>query len=343
MVTEPLVKDGQDLSGLVARAVPELTSGGRRLRACRAQRTLRHRGKHMVQCTLETRDTESGQDHLDQVVVKFAEGDRTAGFDALVKLWRAGFRPPATFQVPRPYGRSAVDHAIVVGFAPGALWADLIGGSPSQVSHASELAAGLLVHLQRQPPGDAAAAPGPAGGQVGRSDRRPGELADDLSRAFPACADRVRALAARLDEALADGQGGLVAAHGDYHPKNVIVTDTTATMIDLDTYGAREPAFDVGYAIGQLLVMSQLRLGRLGPGFAAAERFWAGYSRAGSARWDRVSLQAARTFMQSLHFELCILRNNRVELLEWWSDLMEALLDGAADDGRTWLARGASP
>ncbi|MGH8964285.1 MAG: phosphotransferase family protein, partial [Actinomycetes bacterium] len=239
---------------------------------------------------METRDTVSGQDHLDQVLVKFAEGDRTAGFDALVKLWRAGFRPPSTFQVPRPYGRSAVDHAIVVGFAQGPLWADLIGGSPSQVSRACELAADLLVHLQRQPPGDAAAAPRSASGQVGRSDRRPGELAEDLSRAFPGCADRVRTLAARLDESLARGQGVLVAAHGDYHPKNVIVTDTTATMIDLDTYGAREPAFDVGYAIGQLLVMSQLRLGRLGPGFAAAERFWSGYSRAGSARWDRVSL-----------------------------------------------------
>jgi hypothetical protein len=343
MATASLVKDGQDLYGLVARAVPELTSGGRRLRACRVTSTLQHRGKHLVHCALETHDTESGHDHLDQVVVKFAEGDRSAGFDALVTLWRAGFRPPSPFQVPRPYGHSVVDNAIVVGFAQGHLWADLIGGSPSHVSRASEQAADLLVQLQRQPPGHAAAAPRPASGQVGRSDRSPGELADDLSRAFPACADRVQTLAARLDDALARGKGDLVAAHGDYHPKNVIVTDTTATMIDLDTYGAREPAFDVGYAIGQLLVMSQLRLGRLGPGFAAAERFWAGYSRAGSAGWDRVSVQAARTFMQSMHFELCVLRNDRFELLEWWSDLMETLLAGAAGDGRTWLANGAHP
>jgi hypothetical protein len=41
-----------------------------------------------------------------------------------------------------------------------------------------------------------------------------------------------------------------------------------------------------------------------------------------------VAAEVARTFLQSLRYELCTLRNERFELLERWPAMMENWLDG---------------
>jgi Ser/Thr protein kinase RdoA (MazF antagonist) len=95
-----------------------------------------------------------------------------------------------------------------------------------------------------------------------------------------------------------------VPSHGDYHPRNVFLTAGLTTAIDFDTFGMREPAFDVGYAIGQLLIRSCFHTGDFSSGASAALAFWRRYERGGQAPWPRVAVQVARTFLQSLHFEL---------------------------------------
>jgi len=86
-------------------------------------------------------------------------------------------------------------------------------------------------------------------------------------------------------------------------------------VVDLDTVAPRPPAFDVGYAIGQLLVMSQLRFRHPAPGAAAAMAFWDVFARRGTVAWRHVAVQVARTLLQSTHYELCDLRTGRTELL----------------------------
>ncbi len=42
----------------------------------------------------------------------------------------------------------------------------------------------------------------------------------------------------------------------------------------------------------------------------------------------RVGTHVARTFLQSLHYELVILNNGRVDLIEPWTEQMERWLQG---------------
>jgi aminoglycoside phosphotransferase (APT) family kinase protein len=162
-------------------------------------------------------------------------------------------------------------------------------------------------------------------------------VATELASSFPHHAPRLEALAARLLPPLGSWDGPLVPSHGDYHPENVFLAPGFTTAIDHDHLGRREAAFDVGYAIAQLLIMSYFRTGRFSAGAHAARAFWRRYAHTGRAIWPRVRVHVARTFLQSLHYELCVLlRNpdNCVEVLDLWPDLVEQWLES---DGPTTL------
>jgi thiamine kinase-like enzyme len=152
----------------------------------------------------------------------------------------------------------------------------------------------------------------------------------ELTVAFPEHAGRLESVAERLVLALQDDGIPLVPSHGDYHPMNIFLTLTLTTVIDFDTFALREAAFDVGYAIGQLLIMSYFQTGAFDQGAKSAIAFWDHYRTRGQALWSRVAVHIARTFFQSLHYELYTLHNNRIELLHLWMDLMEAWLDSAS-------------
>jgi aminoglycoside phosphotransferase (APT) family kinase protein len=260
------------------------------------------------------------------LVAKVYGSDRGAhALRALQQLWTAGFRPPSRYRVPCPYGYSPERGTLWQAFAPGTAWADLLWGEPWTLSEASARAAAWLLQLQQAPVQAEARGPDHAAATARR-------LAGELATAFPWQAARLEALAERLIAPLQSEALPLVPSHGDYHPKNIFLTRELATVIDFDTFGLREAAFDVGYATGQLLIMSCFRLGTLAPGAQAALAFWRNYELGGQATWERVAVHVARTFFQSLHYELCVLRNNRLDLLKLWTDQIEQWL--ASD----WLA-----
>jgi hypothetical protein len=78
------------------------------------------------------------------------------------------------------------------------------------------------------------------------------------------------------------------------------------------------------------LIISYFRLGDFAPGARAALAFWRRYERHGQAPWPRVAVHVARFLLQSLHYELCALRNHRPELPGLWAELLE---DWLASDG----------
>ncbi|MDQ4130939.1 MAG: phosphotransferase, partial [Actinomycetota bacterium] len=150
----------------------------------------------------------------------------------------------------------------------------------------------------------------------------------ELADAYPAESRAIGRLAASLLDRLGSPREPLVASHGDLHPKNLLIDGEVVTAVDFDTFARREPAFDVGYAIGELLIMSLLRLGDASPGSTAAAAFWFRYRElGGTANPDRVALHVGRTFLQSLHYELCVLRNSRDELLRRWPELAWEWMD----------------
>jgi aminoglycoside phosphotransferase (APT) family kinase protein len=122
----------------------------------------------------------------------------------------------------------------------------------------------------------------------------------------------------------------LVPSHGDFHPKNVLLCDQWVAVIDFDHFGRRVPAFDIGYAIGQLYIMSYLRLGDFASGANASAAFWNRCHLAGRARWSDVAVHVARTFMQSLHYELYVLKTGQTALVPLWLRMAETFL--ASDD-----------
>lgn len=118
-----------------------------------------------------------------------------------------------------------------------------------------------------------------------------------------------------------------MVSHGDLHPGNVFLADDDVVAIDWDTAARREPAYDVGYALSQLII-SPLHAGMpLHLGVAAATRFWDAYvERGGAASAPRVAVLTARAFVQSLHFELVTYGNGRADVLDLWPQAALAVL-----------------
>jgi aminoglycoside phosphotransferase (APT) family kinase protein len=309
--------------------LPQVSSGAWQVLDWHMLEARRRRGKHFYVYALTYLNGVETRSRQAQVFAKVYSNDRGAhALEAMRTLWAAGFRPPARELVTRPYGYLPGLNVLFQARAMGQTWADFLLADDRELAHASRRAGRWLAQLQRTP---VAGTP---------ADRREvlaiASWVEELSRTFPAIRQRLEPLAVRLEHTISSAADVAVPSHGDYHPKNVLMTLDGTTVIDFDTFGLRRPAFDVGYAIGQLLIMSAFRAGGFGPGARAALAFWGHYQRCGRAAWPEVAAEVARTFLQSLHYELCTLRNERFDLLERWPAMMEAWLDG----GGPWLLEG---
>ncbi|HET9979389.1 MAG TPA: phosphotransferase, partial [Ktedonobacterales bacterium] len=159
----------------------------------------------------------------------------------------------------------------------------------------------------------------------------PGALLQDLTEAFPIYTSRLKRIGEQLQAwrsqmRLSPG----VLAHGDFHPKNILFAPSQTTVIDFDAFGVHEPAFDVGYCIGQLLSMAYTHCGTLAPGATAADFFWRRYAREGIAPWQQVSLATACTLIQVLHYTFHASHGADAGMFLPWLDLIERWI--ACDD-----------
>jgi len=317
--------DSRTVSRLLSETITELSTGEWRLRECGVVDVRRKMRKVIAAYDLSFVDGE-GRLRTESLIAKVYGTDRgRRGHEALRLLWAAGFRAPARFRVPRPYGYSARRTALVQERAIGMPWADHLGGATRSLRRASQEAARWLLCLQRArvawdaKDGDTR--------DAGRKHSTAPRRAEEIAEAYPRHAAWLEPLGDWLASQLEPAALPPVPSHGDFHPKNVFLDPGRVTVIDFDTFGWREPAFDVGYAMGQLLVMSKLRLGDLGPGTEAAGAFYRQYRRGCFIDWQRVALHIARTLVQSLHYELCVLRRSDRSALLWlWRSLIDDAL-----------------
>jgi aminoglycoside phosphotransferase (APT) family kinase protein len=309
---------------VLRQMIPELRSGAWRLLSYEVTGVRKKRGGYIVKCRIYYRNGTGPQITTAAIVAKADKRtDGARALEILQQLWEAGFRPPARHRVPRPYGYWPEQRTLFQALAPGAPWADFFHRSPRALCVASARAAEWLLQLQRVSLRAELKDRDSDAGLVRRQ-------LEDLASSFPHHAARLEALAARALPLLQPDSIALVPSHGDYHPNNVLITPRYTSVIDVDFFGLQEAAFDVGYAIGQLLIMSYFRTGDFAAGARAAGAFWRRYEPGGCARWPRVAVHIARTFVQSLHYELCVLledRENRVHLLDLWTDLSERWLE----------------
>lgn len=311
MVTQRLQAGTLETEDAVRSVLSEIAPWASEGYKCNVVQVRKHLGKRMAFVALGVKDR-NGREGRCAIVLKH-DGRRRAESvsHVLRQLREAGLRPPARLRVPEPLGASRDGYVLVQEWVAGLPWADTLGNK--EAHQASALAADWLATLQSLP------VPAAASEAHLANARR---YARELATAYLSEASAMRQLATRLLEALGSAPQPPVPSHGDFHPKNLLLDGEAVTVVDLDTFAVREPGFDVGYAIGQLLIMSLLRLGQAAAGLAAAGAFWFRYLEVGgTANPERVALHVARTFLQSLHYELCVLRNSRDELLQRWPEL----------------------
>jgi len=266
------------------------------------------------------------------VVLKTYRDDRGADtLRLLAQVSSAGLARPSRDAVTRGLGWSREHRALVTERAPGLPWRALLH-APEPWRTAGSAAVGRWLATLQCSDADL---------PVRASYRDMVDMtaqAEVLGALLPELADWLAELAStatRVDSTPAM----LVPSHGDLHPNNIhlLWSATTSgaasgspvvTALDLDTVGLRRPAYDAGYAMAQLLVMSWLRRESFVPGAMAGRALWRRWSRSapGWSDLDAVPAQFARALVQSLHYELAVLRNGRTELARAWCLLAEAAL-----------------
>ena len=307
---------------VLSQSIPELRAGTWRLISFQVTAVWEEWPNRIVFLLVTYEDQTSKSTKSTEMVAKIYrrnEGGAHA-LGALHELWRAGFRSPARYRVTRPYGYAPASGVLFQARAPGVLWADLLGGDKTWLLAASARAASWLVRLQNTALADRANSGHDGDAALVQHATR------ELVSTFPDHVSRFQPVANRLIELLPSEGIARVPSHGGFHPGNVLLTPGVTTVIDFDKFGWREPAFDVGYCIGRLLIMSYFGRGEFIPGACAALSFWRRYKQEGRAPWSRVSVQVSRFLLQCLHYELCVLRKNREDLLDWWPDLIEEWL-----------------
>lgn len=90
------------------------------------------------------------------------------------------------------------------------------------------------------------------------------KIADDrlqrLSHAYRNHADNLRGLTDRvLAEKRTVDPGQFTLIHGDLHPKNILVNDSSLTVIDFDHACIFDPAKDIGYFLAELFIQLTIR------------------------------------------------------------------------------------
>lgn len=332
---------------LVARAlgVPEARVDSVEVRAGRERFG---RVTTFVRVTLA--DGEGGESEQRLVAKLYGDAAGADAFRVCEALRAAGMAPPAFATVPAVPGYLPEDRLLLMEHVPGRSWLEWLvedgrqAPGPIAGTEACRLAADWLLALHGLPerapaaaarrllralaarPGDGAASgAGPA--IAGRCH----ELADRL----PALALRLAPWPQRLGPALDAGEAiRPLPSHGDFHPGNLLLAtgpEERATAIDLDGVALREPAFDVGAAVAQLLAMSFLQEwpgGGVATGARAARAFWDHYREGASegARdqlEERTTLHALATLLGVLHYSFAI-GTRRRDLAERWLPGLEA-------------------
>lgn len=306
----------------VVRQQAGTLDGGRWLLERSVLRGVRkHRKKRFYEYDLVYVATDSRTEPLTLPVIVKDYGSDRGGIAHTVMSWlrEHGFCPPASCLVPAALAYDPAVGLLVQERAVGDDVASTLYGHEVARSHAGARAGEWLARLHGQPTPDLLPTAPPYSIHVAR-------FGDELEKRLPEHCARIDRLTSVVSGGV-DRSEGRAFTHGDFHPKNVFVQGATVTAIDFDTAAFREPAADVGYFIAQASIMSYLRLGQFSEAVPLAYGLLREYAVAGSAvTWDRVRIHAARTFLQSLHFELCTLQTGRTSLAPAWLDLCEAWL-----------------
>jgi aminoglycoside phosphotransferase len=228
-------------------------------------------------------------------------------------VYLGGMCGPNGPAIPRPIGYLAPWRLLLVEKAPGQQLVDCLR-DPELAPAVPSIAAAWLRRLHELPI-PAGTAPG-----LCRALADPRRLALEVASVAPDQRPALVAIGERLaaEPPVAHAPRLL---HGDFHPWNVFIDGPRAVVIDFDHAVAGDPAADVAYFASQLQVRAFLGKGDFHALDSAARRFVAEYSsdlpRAERDRFGRrLAPRRARSLLEALHYETCVLRARGAEIVE---------------------------
>jgi aminoglycoside phosphotransferase (APT) family kinase protein len=339
-MTFPAVASGRqtcnqqgDLLSWLAQ-IPEVRGGRWRPQAWLVERAWKHRGKTFVVGQLACRNVSDHMVTLDLLLEPFRSRDRGLhAFRALNLLWWAGLHSPSPYRVPKAFAWDDAQKLLVRAYVPGTTWADLALRADPAAADSCARVAEWLVTLQR----------------IGFDEvdsrlpvDRPVRVLHYANELAKLCSDQqgthsLQRVALTVAECLENGDSALVLAHGDFHPKNVLLAGPAVVAIDMDRLGLAEPAADVGRALGQLVSMSLARTHTTDAAARAGLRFWKEYQQSsGRAGWDRVAIRTAATLIECIHYTVYVRHRRWPGSPRDWAKQVERW---ARSDGPDVLAR----
>jgi hypothetical protein len=251
---------------------------------------------------------------------KVAKSEKSKGAHRILQsLWDAGFQPPSQYCVPEPIGYFPEHLLLLQGRAKGTQLFEKIKSHSATAADAARAAEWLLALQQARFAGLQA-------GSVGDFQL----VCKELALALPALTRRLRPLTQFIEARLGADTPG-VPSHGDYHPMNLFLDEQQVTAIDIDTFAAREPMFDVGYFVAQTAIMGFHQSGS----FAPTEEFRAAFLETMATRApvrfrkERIRVHVSFALLRSLHYDFCILRANPQHLIDPFLSAAERALSEA--------------
>lgn len=261
----------------------------------------------------------AGERREEWVLGKSYADDRGAvAFRLMRHLWRNGLGAGSRHTIARPIAYLEPWRFLLMSRAPGTTLAAHLQ-DPHHASRPAAEAAAWLARLHGVPLPD----PPPVGDPAREAGA--GRFIRELMAAVPPQGDRIAALGRQIaDEGAvpsshAPPSSRAVLLHGDFHPRNVFIDGDRVTAIDFDQCTTGDPARDVAYLIAQIQVDAFFRSGDFHRHDAPARAALATYlGRRPPPEPDaflaRVARWRTRWILESLHYELCVLRTRRPEI-----------------------------
>lgn len=248
------------------------------------------------------------------------KGQRT--FETMQRLYGAGFCAPGPHRVSAPVAYWPERHVLLQGKAPGKPLSDGMEWSDPQLPGHCRRAAAWLAALHALPWEE------PCVEQA--NERQVARWRAELAEALPQEASIIEQLAGVIHRELDRQEFQChTPAHGDFHPMNIFLDEESVTVIDLDTFGGREPAMDVAYFLSQLAIMTYHRQHSFPVSQPWRTAFQDEYTRlGGTVPASRIGVYAAAAFLQSLHYDWCILKTGNREIVQPWLHAAERNLAG---------------
>ncbi len=327
MMTIPT--DSSEIVDLLRERVPEFASGALRIESCEPRWVRKKMRKHLAEFEVRFLGQGGSRQSISIIAKQYPKDRGGHAYLAMCWLHAQGFWPEASLSVSRALFYDPQRFLLLQGKAEGVEVASALQDGESTLRRRSQQAAHWLAMLHQSDGGGFKRSRASAVRSIHSRLRR-------LAKEYPDIQPRLDRFGEELVQRLRDSREcPSVPTHGDYHPKNIFAQDDQVTVIDLDHFGLREAAADVGYFLGQMAIMAYLKLGSFSAALPAVDSFLEAYHDRADlpVPWDRTATHVSRTFVQSLHYELCVLRNGRTDLIEGWLHQAEQWLQCESPDG----------